>query len=316
MKVVHGYQDVPDDARGAALAIGNFDGVHRGHQALAREAIAQAKKAGTASGVLLFEPHPREFFHPEEPHFRLTPLAEKLEIFEELGLDLAIVLSFDAALANLPAQDFVTKVLVNALDVRHVVIGHDFYYGKGRAGTPETLREAAETENFGITILDPVAEDGEAFSSSGVRLRLAQGDVVGAARVMGRWWRVRGPVVGGAKRGTGLGFPTANVPLPRGTGLGHGIYAVRTYVDGNCHDSAAYLGTRPTYDNGMPVLEVFLFDFDGDLYGKEIVVEFIGFVRPDRKFETSEALVAQMQRDCARAESILHGAPKSPRTGT
>ncbi len=316
MKVVHGYQDVPDDARGAALAIGNFDGVHRGHQALAREAIAQAKKAGTASGVLLFEPHPREFFHPEEPHFRLTPLAEKLEIFEELGLDLAIVLSFDAALANLPAQDFVTKVLVNALDVRHVVIGHDFYYGKGRAGTPETLREAAETENFGITVLDPVAEDGEAFSSSGLRLRLAQGDVEGAARVMGRWWRVRGPVVGGAKRGTGLGFPTANVPLPRGTGLGHGIYAVRTYVDGRCHDSAAYLGTRPTYDNGMPVLEVFLFDFDGDLYGKEIVVEFVGFVRPDRKFETSEALVAQMQRDCARAESILRAAPKSPRTGT
>ena len=316
MKVVHGYQDVPDDARGAALAIGNFDGVHRGHQALAREAIAQAKKAGTASGVLLFEPHPREFFHPEEPHFRLTPLAEKLEIFEELGLDLAIVLSFDAALANLPAQDFVTKVLVGALDVRHVVIGHDFYYGKGRAGTPETLREAAETENFGITVLDPVAEDGEAFSSSGLRLRLAQGDVEGAARVMGRWWRVRGPVVGGAKRGTGLGFPTANVPLPRGTGLGHGIYAVRTYVDGRCHDSAAYLGTRPTYDNGMPVLEVFLFDFDGDLYGKEIVVEFVGFVRPDRKFETSEALVAQMQRDCARAESILRAAPKSPRTGT
>lgn len=316
MKVVHGYQDVPDDARGAALAIGNFDGVHRGHQALAREAIAQAKKAGTASGVLLFEPHPREFFHPEEPHFRLTPLAEKLEIFEELGLDLAIVLSFDAALANLPAQDFVTKVLVNALDVRHVVIGHDFYYGKGRAGTPETLREAAETENFGITVLDPVAEDGEAFSSSGLRLRLAQGDVEGAARVMGRWWRVRGPVVGGAKRGTGLGFPTANVPLPRGTGLGHGIYAVRTYVEGRCHDSAAYLGTRPTYDNGMPVLEVFLFDFDGDLYGKEIVVEFVGFVRPDRKFETSEALVAQMQRDCARAESILRAAPKSPRTGT
>jgi riboflavin kinase/FMN adenylyltransferase len=316
MKVVHGYQDVPEDARGAALAIGNFDGVHRGHQALAREAIAQAKKAGTASGVLLFEPHPREFFHPEEPHFRLTPLAEKLEIFEELGLDLAIVLSFDAALANLPAQDFVTKVLVNALDVRHVVIGHDFYYGKGRAGTPETLREAAETENFGITVLDPVAEDGEAFSSSGLRLRLAQGDVEGAARVMGRWWRVRGPVVGGAKRGTGLGFPTANVPLPRGTGLGHGIYAVRTYVDGRCHDSAAYLGTRPTYDNGMPVLEVFLFDFDGDLYGKEIVVEFVGFVRPDRKFETSEALVAQMQRDCARAESILRAAPKSPRTGT
>jgi riboflavin kinase / FMN adenylyltransferase len=314
MKVVHGYRDVPEDARGAALAIGNFDGVHRGHQALVREAIAQAKKAGTLSGVLLFEPHPREFFHPEEPHFRLTPLAEKLEIFEELGVDLAIVLTFDAALANLPAQEFVTEVLVAGLDVRHVVIGHDFYFGKGRAGTPETLREAAEAENFGITVVDAVAEDGEAFSSSGVRLRLAQGDVEGAARILGRWWRVRGPVVGGAKRGTGLGFPTANVPLPRGTGLGHGIYAVRTYIEGDSYDSAAYLGTRPTYDDGMPVLEVFLFGFDGDLYGKEIVVEFIGFVRPDRKFDASEALIAQMQRDCARAESLLHGAPKSPRT--
>jgi riboflavin kinase/FMN adenylyltransferase len=175
------------------------------------------------------------------------------------------------------------------------------------------MQGAAERHGFGLTIVAPVAEDGEVFSSSAIRLRLAQGDAKGAARMLGRWWRAGGGVVGGAKRGMELGFPTANVPLPRGTGLGHGIYAVRAYLSGERYDGAAYLGTRPTYDDGMPVLEVFLFGFDGDLYGREIGVEFIDFVRADRKFDTSEALIAQMQADCARATEILAQAPAEPR---
>jgi riboflavin kinase/FMN adenylyltransferase len=305
MQVVHGYRNVPVAARGAVLAIGNFDGVHRGHQALLRAASAIGRELGVPAGALIFEPHPRAFFHPEEPHFHLTSLAQKLAIFERNGLDLAVVLPFDAELAALSADDFVDRVIVEGLGARHVVIGHDFFFGRKRGGTPETMQAAAGTAGFGLTIIPPVAEDGEVFSSSAIRLRLAQGDVKGAARLLGRAWRVAGTVVGGAKRGTGLGFPTANIPLPRGTALGHGIYAVRVHIDGERHDAAAYLGTRPTYDDGMPVLEVFLFDFDGDLYGRSIEVEFVDFVRADRKFDSSEALIAQMQTDVARARDIL-----------
>jgi riboflavin kinase / FMN adenylyltransferase len=314
MQVVHGFHDVPQSARGAVLAIGNFDGVHRGHQALMGTAVETARAIGAPAGVLVFEPHPREFFHPEEPHFRLTPLDQKLAIFEQLGLDLAVVLAFDADLAALAADTFIERVLVAALGVRHVVVGHDFFFGKNRTGTPETLQSAADKLGFGLTIVAPVAEDGEVFSSSAIRLRLAQGDVKGAAHMMGRWWRTSGEVVGGAKRGMGLGFPTANVPLPRGSGLGHGIFAVRSYLGAECYAGAAYLGTRPTYDDGMPVLEVFLFGFDGDLYGRQIAIEFVDFVRADRKFATSEALIAQMEIDCARARDILSEAPATPAT--
>ncbi len=312
MQVVQGYRDVPPAARGAVLAIGNFDGVHRGHQALIAGALEEARAVGAPAGALIFEPHPREFFHPEEPHFHLTPMPQKLAIFEKLGLDLAVVLPFDRELSGLSADDFIARVLVEGLGARHVVIGHDFFFGKGRSGTPETMCAAAQRLGFGITVVAPVAEEGEVFSSSAIRLRLAQGDVKGAAAMLGRWWRVGGEVVGGAKRGAGLGFPTANVPLPRGTTLGHGIYAIRAYVAGRQYDGAAYLGTRPTYDNGMPVLEVFLFGFDGDLYHRDIEVEFIDFVRDDRKFASSEELIAQMQADCARAREMLAAAPVTP----
>lgn len=313
MRVVHGFQEVPDAARGGVLAIGNFDGVHRGHQALFAASVAMGKEIGAPAGALIFEPHPREFFHPEEPHFRLTTLPQKLAIFEELGLDLAIVLAFNAKLAGLPADAFTSNVLVDGLGVRHVVIGHDFFFGKDRGGTPELMQAAAERLGFGLTVVSPVAEGGEAFSSSIIRLHLAQGDVKGAAQMMGRWWRADGTVIGGAKRGVGLGFPTANVPLARGTGLGHGIYAVRVHLGSDRYDGAAYLGTRPTYDDGMPVIEVFLFDFDGDLYDRAIEVDFIDFIRDDRKFDTSEALIAQMQQDCARARDILSSAGTAPR---
>jgi riboflavin kinase/FMN adenylyltransferase len=273
------------------------------------------RELGAPAGALIFEPHPREFFHPEEPHFHLTPLKRKLELFDRLGLDVAVVLAFDAALASLSADDFIADVLVQGLGVRHVVIGHDFFFGKGRTGTPGTMRAEAQRFGFGITVVEPVGEDGEVFSSSAIRLRLAQGDAKGAARLLGVWWRVAGTVVGGAKRGAGLGFPTANVPLPRGTALGHGIYAVRVYAGAERYDGAAYLGTRPTYDDGMPVLEVFLFGFDGDLYGRDIEVEFIDFIRADRKFASDAELIKQMQADCDSASALLAKAPVEPQLG-
>ena len=311
MIVLYGTDSVPPEAKGAALAIGNFDGVHRGHQALLQAAREAAGSNGRA-GVIAFEPHPREFFQPDKPHFRLTSLPRKLELIEMAGMDVAVVLRFDAALAGLTAETFIACVLVNSLQVAHVVVGYDFRFGRGRIGDPETLQRAGRAHGFGVTVVAQVAEAGEVFSSSAVRAELAQGDVAGAAEMLGHWWRVSGKVVSGAKRGTGLGFPTANITLPPSTALAHGIYAVRVIVGGVAYPGAAYLGTRPTFDNGAPVLEVFLFDFEGELYGQEIAVDFIGHIRGDRRFESTEALVAQMQADCNRAREVLAQAATSP----
>jgi riboflavin kinase/FMN adenylyltransferase len=305
MHVIHGHKHVPPEYRGASVAIGNFDGVHRGHRALIAEAKAQARAKRVPSAAMVFEPHPREFFQPNEQQFRLTTLKRKIVIFERLGLDLVFVEPFDAELAAQSADDFIARVLVAGLGASHVVIGYDFYFGHKRGGNPELMVRGGEEFGFGVTIMPPVAEDGEAFSSSAVRLHLAQGDVKGAAHMLGEPWRVSARVVAGARRGTDMGFPTANFPMPKGTTLGHGIYAVRVHLDGRAHDGAAYLGTRPTFDDGAPVLEVFLLDFSGDLYGREIEVEFIDFIRGDRRFRSSEELVAQMDQDIAKVRDIL-----------
>ena len=313
MIVLHGTGKVPPEARGAALAIGNFDGVHRGHQALLQAAKDAAAKTGGKAGVILFEPHPRELFQPDKPHFRLTPLPRKLELLEAFGLGLAVVLRFDAALAGLSAEAFIAQVLVQKLGVSHVVVGYDFHFGKGRSGDPETLRRAAAAHGFAVTVVAQVADAGEVFSSSAIRAELAQGDVQGAAEMLGHWWRVTGMVIGGARRGTVLGFPTANIALPAATALAHGIYAVRVLVDGKTHPAAAYLGTRPTFDDGAPVLEVFLLDFDDNLYGRQIAVDFIDHIRGDRRFDSIDDLKAQMQHDCDRARILLDQAPTIPR---
>lgn len=307
MIVIEGSAEMPAPARGGVVAIGNFDGVHRGHQALIGEAVSLARKAGVAAGVMVFEPHPREFFHPDQNHFRLTPLKAKLKILATLGLDFVLVVPFDTALAALEHYEFVDKFLVEKLGVRHVVVGYDFYYGKQRRGSPESMILAGIEHDFEVTVIPPVAEGGEVFSSTAIRLKLAQGDVKGAAEELGRRWLVSGSVIGGAKRGTGLGYPTANVPMPKGTALGHGIYAVRAHVGDAVHDAAAYLGTRPTFDDGMPVLEVFLLDFDGDLYGQDMEVEFVDFIRGDRKFDYPDDLIAQMTADVAQVRDVLKG---------
>ena len=304
--------DVPPAARGGAYAIGNFDGVHRGHQVLLQAAREHAAAVGGPAGVILFEPHPRELFQPDIPHFRLTPLARKLELLEGLGLDVAVVLKFDAALAALSAQDFIARILVDALGARHIIIGYDFRFGQGRGGDAETLRRAGRAHGFGVSVVAPVGEGDTVFSSGVVRAALTRGDVAGAARLLGRFWRVLGEVIGGFKRGTGLGFPTANIALTPGAALAHGIYAVRVYAEGHAFAGAAYLGTRPTFDDGVPMLEVFLLDFDGDLYGKVITLEFLDFVRADMKFTSIDALKAQIAQDCSKAQAIVEAARATP----
>jgi riboflavin kinase / FMN adenylyltransferase len=291
--------------RGAVLAIGNFDGVHRGHQALLRSALDAAAACGAPAGAMVFEPHPRVFFRPDLPHFTLTPRARQLQLFQRFGLDQAVILPFDRALSQLSARAFVEQILVARLGVAHVVVGYDFSFGKDRAGTPQAMRELGAELGFGVTVVAPIGNGGAVFSSSAVRGLLAQGDVAGANLALGHRWRVTGTVTGGARRGTGLGFPTANIAMPATTRLGHGIYATWVHVGNVRHRGAAYFGTRPQFDNGAAILEVFLLSFDGDLYGQDIGVAFVEFIRGDGAFEGLEALKRQMANDCARADEIL-----------
>ncbi len=304
MEVLHGWRNVPERLKGASLAIGNFDGVHRGHLAVL-DAAKAAARPGAPVGAMVFEPHPRKFFQPDKPLFQITPLNRKLELLAGRGLDLAAVLPFDGALAGLSAEDFVHDVLVMGFGLSHATTGYNFFFGKQRQGNPAVLRALGETFGFGVTIVEAVGHSGEIFSSTRVREMLAEGDVAGAAAMLGAWWQVEGVVESGAGRGTGLGFPTANIRLADGQLLSHGIYAVRVRIDGEWHQGAAYLGTRPTFDAGAPLLETFLFDFDGNLYGRTITVEFIDFVRPDAKFRSGTDLAAQMRADCEKAQQIL-----------
>jgi riboflavin kinase/FMN adenylyltransferase len=305
MQVLRGLEPVPDDLKGSVLAIGNFDGVHLGHQAVLRREQGLAQALGAPFGAMLFEPHPRQFFQPGKPFFRLTTLDQKLELLAGLGLDLAVVLDFNAGLASLTARAFVEQVLIGWLGVRHVVVGYDFYFGRGREGSPGLLRDLGAEFGFGVTVVEPAAEGGIKHSSSRVRELLREGDAAGAARVLGRPWQVSGTVIGGAHIGTGLGYPTANIALDPGLALKHGIYAARVHAEGRVWGAAAYLGTRPTFDNGRPLLEVFLLDFDSDLYGRTISVDLIARVRDDRAFESIEALKLQMAKDVARVRQLL-----------
>lgn len=305
MQIIRGWHDVPAALRGASLAIGNFDGVHRGHQAVLDAAEAAAGVTHCPAGVVVFEPHPRKFFHPKRLLFLLTTLERKLELFEAHGLDIAVVLPFDGDLAGLSAEGFVHDVLVEGLGIRHATTGYDFFFGKGREGNPSMLRKLGNKYDFGVTIVEAVGSSGEIFSSTRVRELLAEGDVAAAADMLGHFWQVKGMVESGAGRGSGMGFPTANIRLEREAALGHGIYAVRVQVDGAWHNGAAYLGTRPTFDAGAPLLESFLFEFDGDLYGRQIIVEFVDFIRADAKFKSADALMTQMNADCAKAQEIL-----------
>jgi riboflavin kinase/FMN adenylyltransferase len=306
MDIVRSWREAPPDQKGAVLAIGNFDGVHRGHQAVLGVAKAIAAAEGRRTGAVIFEPHPREFFAPDRPFFRLTPLPVKLELLEALGLDVVFVLPFDRALADLSADAFAADVLGSTFGARHVVVGYDFVYGKGRTGTVTHLAATGEALGYGVDVVEPVQLEGTTvFASSAIREHLSKGRVREAAEQLGYWWRARGAVAHGAGRGQGLGFPTVNFKLLPGQDVSHGIYAMRVHHAGGRHDAAGYVGPRPTFGAGEPALEAFLFDFSGDLYDQAIEVEFIDFIRPDQTFPSGEALAAQMEKDCNAARAVL-----------
>lgn len=305
-------EPVPGAFRQAVLVLGNFDGVHLGHRHVINAALALGRELGRPVLALTFEPHPRSFFRPGEPVFRLTPPEQKQALLLEAGLGGVITLPFDAALAGLTAETFIGDLLVTRLQAAGLVCGHDFHFGKGRAGSPEMLVAHGAAQDLPVRIVSPFQSGTVLVSSSTIRAALAQGDVAGAARLLGRHWSVTGEVRHGDKRGRLLGYPTANMVLAPECGLRHGIYAVRMLVDGASRDGVASFGRRPTFDDGAPRLETFLFDFSGDLYGKQVEVSLVGWIRGEEKFESVEALIAQMKQDEGRARAILAEAPGQP----
>jgi riboflavin kinase / FMN adenylyltransferase len=300
-------EPVPPAIAGAIAAIGNFDGVHLGHRALIAAVRETARAAGRPAVVLTFEPHPRAYFAPHLPMFRLTDSDAKETVFAHLGLDGLIVRRFDAQLAGTGARDFVEGLLVRDLGVTGVVIGHDFHFGRGREGTPAVLAELCAQAGLSCRIIPPVAlsAGAEPVSSSAIRAALAEGAVARANALLGYRWFVSGTVRHGDKRGRTLGYPTANMALTD-CGLAHGIYAVRVRLpDGRVKDGVASYGRRPTFDDGAPLLEVNLFDFSGDLYGQTIAVEVLAYIRGEERFDGAEALIARMHLDAAEARRII-----------
>jgi riboflavin kinase/FMN adenylyltransferase len=312
-----GVQPLPPQLKGAVGAIGNFDGMHRGHQELLQVAKAAAAVTGKAWGLVTFEPHPRTFFKPDEPVFRLTPTPLKAQLATALGAGFMVNLAFNHALSLLDPAEFVARYLVDYLGVSHVITGYDFHFGRGRKGNPDTLRNLGAAHGFAVTIVDQVADDDEGhapFSSSSIRSSLRRGHVVMAARELGYRWMVMGEVVRGDQRGRSIGFPTLNIVLEPGAEPFRGVYAVEVRDPAQpgaaAWAGAGYFGDRPTFNTTRTFLEVYLLDVSADLYGRTLMVEFVDLIRPDQRFAGVAELVQQMHADCARARTILQEADK------
>jgi riboflavin kinase/FMN adenylyltransferase len=301
---------LPAHLRGGVVAIGNFDGVHRGHQSVLERALTEARRSGAPALVLTFEPHPRKVFRPEVPLFVLTPPPMKARLLAAFGFAALVEQPFTRDFAALSPEAFVTDVLEKNLGIRHAVTGFDFHFGKDRQGGPAFLMAAGERHGFGVTLVDAFRDEGaEVVSSSRIRELLTEGKVEEAAGLLGYRFTVEAEVIGGQQLGRTLGFPTANMRLSPEAALKEGIYAVRfRRADGVLHDGVASFGRRPTVDdNGAPLLETYVFDFSGDLYGETCQVSFFGFLRPELKFDGLDALVAQIKKDEAEARALLKG---------
>jgi riboflavin kinase / FMN adenylyltransferase len=312
MKTYRGYQGIPAEDRGAVAAIGNFDGVHLGHQAVLDLARNVADRAGAPLGVVTFEPHPRRFFHPDAAPFRLMTAEARARRLEKLGVARLYELPFDAALAALSPEAFVRRVLVAGLGLRHLVAGADFRFGKARSGDIELIRRLAPATGMGVTVAPLVGGSGCSYSSTAIRRALATGQPEVAARMLGHWHRIEGTVEHGDKRGRALGFPTINLPLEDLHRPRYGVYAVTVDILGGPHQGThagcASIGERPTFGANRPNLEIHLLDFSGDLYGAEVSVALVAFQRQELRFESAEALVEQMRNDVLEARDRLRAA--------
>ncbi|HTR84255.1 MAG TPA: bifunctional riboflavin kinase/FAD synthetase [Reyranella sp.] len=299
------WQEVPARWKGGVVALGNFDGVHKGHQELLAQAAAEAKTLGVPLVVLTFEPHPRRFFVPDTGPFRLTLPPAKTRLLAACGVQAILAQHFDPAFAAVSADAFVDDVLRGGLGARHVVCGYDFTFGARRTGNVEKLRKMGQARSFGVSVLEPVTHEGEIYSSTRIREALRAGWASEAAELLGRPWEIEGMVEQGDQRGRTIGFPTANVALGEHLRPRFGVYAVRTLVDGAWRNAVANLGKRPTVGKLQENFEVHLFDFAGDLYGKVLRVQLVDFIRAEMKFAGLDQLKAQIAADGQTARKLL-----------
>ncbi|MFO1161912.1 MAG: bifunctional riboflavin kinase/FAD synthetase [Reyranellaceae bacterium] len=299
------WRALPAAWKGGVVALGNFDGVHRGHQALLAHAREHAERLGAPLVVLTFEPHPRRFFVPDTGPFRLTLPAAKLRLLAGCGVQAVLAQHFDQAFAALSSDAFIDDVLLQGLGARHVVCGYDFTFGARRSGNVEKLRKQGKAKGFGVSVLDPVMREGEIYSSTRIREALRAGWVSEAAGLLGHTWEIEGEIELGDQRGRTIGFPTANVALGEHLRPRFGVYAVRALIDETWRDAVANLGRRPTFGKLKENFEVHLFDFSGDLYGKTLRVALVDFIRPEMKFAGLDQLKAQIAADGESARRLL-----------
>jgi riboflavin kinase/FMN adenylyltransferase len=305
-KIAGSLDAFPSELKGGIVAIGNFDGVHRGHRAVLDAALGLGHGTHHPVFAMSFEPHPRTVFNPGKPVFRLTPATLKTDMLEVCGLNGALILPFTKEFAAMEANAFVQDILIDTLEISHAVTGYDFHFGRARQGTPDYLRAAGATHGFGVTIVHREEdESAEVISSSRIRECLGKGDIAEANALLGYRWFFDSEVQHGDKRGRDLGYPTANLRMPEDCPLLQGIYAVKVKLGGTWHDGVASYGRRPTFDNGAALFEVFLFDFSGDLYGETLRIHVVSYLRGEEKFDSAEALVAQMDRDSEEARAAL-----------
>ncbi len=309
MRIVRDYSFVAPEDRGASVAIGNFDGVHLGHQSVIDMARTQAQAMGAPLGLVTFEPHPRQYFAPDAPAFRLMGREARANRLAKLGVARLYELNFNAALAGLSPRDFAKDVIADGLGLKHVVVGADFCFGKGRSGTAQDLQAFGAEMGFGVSIATLLAGSAGEVSSTAIRTALAEGRPRDAAAMLGHWHRIEGEIIGGEQRGRQLGYPTANMSIDGLHPPRFGVYAVLIDILNGPHagqyHGAASIGVRPMFNGEQPNLETFIFDFSGDLYGADASVALIEYLRPEARFDGLPALIAQMDADCAKARSIL-----------
>ena len=311
VEIIDGWKGLTARQRGASLALGNFDGVHQGHRAVIEAAVVKARALGVPAGLVSFEPHPRRYFQPDAEPFRLMTAGQMARALEGCGIDRLYLLPFDAEMASLTDRDFAAQVLADGLGVRHVAVGFDVTFGRGRTGSPAALADYGRAFGFEVTAIPELsADDGTKLSSSGIREALMGARPDRATAILGRPFAIEGEVVHGDKRGRTIGVPTANVRLGDYVRPAYGIYATRTRLpDGRIFDGVANLGVRPMFQTEEPLLEVWLFDFDEDIYGQVIETELIAWIRPELKFDGLEALKARIDQDAAEARQALAELP-------
>ena len=300
--------NIPAEAQNCILMIGNFDGIHLGHRALIEKALDLAAKTRVPLGIIIFEPHPLQFFQPSAEPFRLTLLPMKKRLLEELGVNHIFVIKFNQKFSLMSGDEFIENILVQQLKTRHLVVGEDFAFGREKSGTIKALESAATNGKFGLSVIKPsLSAQGETYSSTAIRMLLREGNLRDAEKLLGWPWQIEAPIVSGDKRGRCLGYPTANQNIPEYVRIPYGVYAVKVQIENESlwRNGVANFGIRPMFKTTHPIFETFIFDFKLDIYGKIMRVQPVQYLRPELSFQGIDALIAQMKEDCIAAKAVL-----------